>query len=251
MPNNNDKLSGRVALITGAAHRLGAAIARCLHAHGMNIVLHCRTSRAAADALEKKLNSDRGRSVVVVQGNLLNNTELTRIATESIKAWNRIDILINNASSFYETPLGSATEQQWDDLLGTNLKAPFFLTQALAGQLQQQQGCIVNITDIHAQRPLKTYPVYSVAKAGLAMLTKAMARELGPAVRCNAIAPGTILWPEGHMSEFVKEEIISRTALKRQGHPDDVARAVLFLIRDADYMTGEIITVDGGRSLGI
>ena len=165
--------------------------------------------------------------------------------------WGHLDVLINNASSFYPTAIGTVTEAQWEDLLGSNLKAPFFLAQAAAPALRAQRGCIVNIVDIHADRPLKSYPVYSIAKAGLVMLTKTLARELGPEVRVNAVAPGAILWPEqaNELDQAAKDEIIERTALKRQGHPLDVARAVRFLIRDAGYMSGQVLTVDGGRSL--
>ncbi len=251
MHDNVNPLAGKVALITGAARRIGAAIARCLHASGMNVVLHCRASRAAADALARELNALRAQSCAVVQGDLLDRDDRTLVPAEAVQAWGRLDVLVNNASTFHATPVGTVTDGQWDDLLGTNLKAPFFLSQALAGELRKRQGCIVNIVDIHAEHPLKSYPVYSIAKAGLAMLTKSLARELGPEVRVNGVAPGAILWPEHEMSEKARAQIIARTALKRQGQPDDIARAVRYLIRDADYITGEIITVDGGRSLSI
>lgn len=251
MHDNVNPLAGKAALITGAAHRIGAAIARRLHGGGMNVVLHCRASRAGADALAQELNAQRAQSCAVVQGDLLDANDRARVPAEAVRAWNRLDVLVNNASTFYATPLGTVTDSAWDDLLGTNLKAPFFLAQALAGELRQRRGGIINIVDIHAERPLKGYPVYSIAKAGLAMLTKALARELGPEIRVNGIAPGAILWPEHAMSAADRQQILARTALKRQGEPDDIARAVLFLVRDADYMTGEIIAVDGGRSLSI
>lgn len=251
MHTTERRYAGKVALITGAAQRIGAAIARCLHAEEMNIALHYRASRAAADALARELNDARPSSCVVVQGDLLDQRDLARVATEAAGAWGRLDVLVNNASTFYETPFGTATAAQWDDLLGANLKAPFFLAQALAEELRKQRGCIVNLVDIHAERPLKSYPVYSIAKAGLAMLTRSLARELGPHVRCNGVAPGAILWPEHELSDDARAQIIARTALKRQGHPDDIARAVRYLVCDADYVTGEIITVDGGRSLSI
>jgi pteridine reductase len=249
--DNVHPLTGKVALVTGAAHRIGAAIAGLLHRSGMNLVLHCRTSRAAADRLAQTLNQARAQSCVVVQGDLLDDRDLARVPAEAIQAWGQLDVLVNNASTFYPTPVGTITSAQWDALLGPNLKAPFFLAQAVADELGRQAGCIVNIVDIHATHPMKGYPVYSIAKAGLAMLTKTLARELGPAIRVNGVAPGAILWPEHEMSDASRQQIIARTALKRQGEPDDIARAVLFLVRDADYITGEIITVDGGRSLGI
>jgi pteridine reductase len=186
--------------------------------------------------------------VALLRGDLLSIASLDPLLAEAAAAWGRLDVLVNNASSFYPTPIASATEAQWDELLGSNLKAPFFLSQAAAPHLERSSGCIVNMADIYAERPLKAYPIYSVAKAGVVMLTKALARELAPAVRVNAIAPGAILWPED-MPEEMRKHIISRIALKREGRPEDIARAVLFLIRDADYVTGQVIAVDGGRSI--
>lgn len=247
--NNND-LNGKVVLITGAAHRIGAELVRQLHACGMNIALHYRRSASGADELAATLNQQRPNSVKLIQGDILNHDDLPRIVEEAAIAWQRLDVLINNASSFYSTPVGAATEAQWDDLIGTNLKAPFFLAQAAWPHLKRQQGCIVNIVDIHAQRPLKGYPIYSAAKAGLAMLTMSLARELGPEVRVNGVAPGAILWPEHELDADTKQQIVERTALKRQGSPQDIARTALFLIRDAGYISGQIISVDGGRSLG-
>ncbi|MEO6697314.1 MAG: pteridine reductase, partial [Gammaproteobacteria bacterium] len=193
-------------------------------------------------------NTLREGSVALLQGDLLDIAKLPKLVQQAIAVWGRLDVLINNASTFYPTPVGEVTEAQWDDLMGSNLKAPFFLAQAAAPALTAQQGCIINMADIHAERPLKGYPVYSAAKAGLVMLTKALARELGPAVRVNAVAPGPVLWP-ANMDEQTKQHIESRTALKRAGHPSDVARAILFLIRDAGYITGQVIAVDGGRSV--
>jgi len=215
----------------------------------MNVVLHYRSSKAAAHALQEELNGVRANSVVLIQADLHHTHKITSMVREAVKAWGRLDVVINNASSFYPTPVGSVSEQQWDDLMGSNLKAPFFLCQAAAEHLRTQHGCIVNLADIHADRPLKSYPVYSIGKAGLVMLTKAMARELGPEVRVNAVAPGAILWPDNDMDEVTKQRIVSRTTLKRKGDPGDIARAVLFLIRDAGYMSGQVLTVDGGRSL--
>jgi len=241
-------LTDKVVLITGAAHRIGATIARLLHAEGMRVVLHYRSSRAAAQALQQELTAQRPDSVMLVQADLLATAGLSTLVTEAVNAWGRLDVLVNNASTFYRTPLGTVTEEQWNDLMGTNLKAPFFLSQAAAPHLRARHGCIVNIVDIHADRPLKHFPVYSMAKAGLVMLTRALACELGPEVRVNAVAPGAILWPE-HLDEVTKQRIVSRTFLKRQGDPADIAKAVRFLIRDADYMSGQVLTVDGGRSL--
>lgn len=245
----NGSLSPRVALVTGAAHRIGARIAHTLHRAGADLVLHYRNSKQAADAIAQQLNGQRAGSVVLVQGDLNNTRRLSQIVDEAAAAWGRLDVLVNNASTFYSTPPGSVTEEQWQDLLGTNLRAPFFLSQAAAPFLRSTQGCIVNLADIHADRPLKNYPVYSIAKAGLVMLTKALAGELGPEIRVNAVAPGAILWPEHGLDEVTKQRIVSRTFLKRQGDPDDIAQAVLYLVRDAGYMTGQVLTLDGGRSL--
>ncbi len=242
-------LENKVVLITGAAHRIGAEIARQLHAVGMNIVLHYRSSSQSADALAESLNTMRPNSVKLAQGDLLNLNDLTRVAEEAAIHWQRLDVVINNASTFYPTEVGTATEDQWNDLMGTNLKAPFFLSQAVYPHLKQHNGCIVNIVDIHAQRPMKGFPIYSAAKAGLQMMTMSLARELGPEVRVNGVAPGAILWPEHEMDDETKQQILERTALKRQGSPQDIAKTVLFLIRDANYISGQIISVDGGRSL--
>jgi len=242
-------LSGKVVLITGGVHRLGAETARTLHALGANLVLHYRNSRDRALKLQAELHQRRKNSVILVQADLMDHSKLPFIVKDAVEGWGKLDVLINNASSFYSTPFGSVAEDQWEDLIGTNLKAPFFLSQAAAPHLQQQQGCIVNIADIHADRPLKRYPVYSIAKAGLVMLTKSLAYELGPEIRVNAIAPGAILWPETDIDEVTKQRIISRTFLKRRGDPSNIANAVVFLIRDAIYTTGHVLNVDGGRSL--
>ncbi len=249
MQDNIQPLADKVVLITGAAHRIGAALARGLHHQGMNVVIHYHTSRSAALALQHELNQQREGSVILIQADLTETSKISAIIKQAREAWGRLDVLINNASTFFPTETGTADERCWNDLIGTNLKAPFFLCQAAAPHLARWQGSIINIADIHALRPLKGYPIYSIAKAGLVMLTKAMACELGPNVRVNAIAPGAILWPEQELDEVAKQRIISRTFLKRQGSPDDVVRAVLYLIRDADYVSGEVITVDGGRSI--
>ena len=250
-PQNSagERLDAKAILITGAAHRIGAQIARTLHGLGANLILHYHSSRTGALALQNELNALRSNSVVLVQADLLDTSKLSALIKEAVAAWGRLDTLINNASSFYPTPIGQVNETHWNDLMGTNLKAPFFLSQAAAPHLTAHNGCIVNIVDIHADRPLKRYPVYSMAKAGLVMLTKSLAYELGPEVRVNAVAPGAILWPESQIDEVTKQRIISRTFLKRRGDPSDIAKAVLFLIRDAVYSTGHILNVDGGRSL--
>ncbi len=241
-------LDNKVVLITGAAHRIGAMTARTLHAKGMNLVLHYRSSDEAAKALRNELLSHRPDSVILIKADLHETRKLQKLVKAAAEHWGRLDVLINNASSFYSTKIGHVTETQWDDLIGSNLKAPFFLSQAAAPYLKAHNGCIVNIVDIHAERPLKAFPVYSMAKAGLVMMTKSLACELGPEVRVNAVAPGAILWPE-HLDEEGKEKIVSRTFLKRKGEPDDIAKAILYLVKDAGYMTGQILSVDGGRSL--
>ncbi|MCF6322832.1 MAG: pteridine reductase [Gammaproteobacteria bacterium] len=224
-------------------------MARALHHEGMNLALHYHTSHKEARALQSELNEVREESVVLIQADLLQTTKLAAVVKEATARWKRLDVVINNASTFYPTPIGTVTEDQWDNLMGTNLKAPFFLSQAAARHLRQQHGCIINIVDIHGERPLKQHPVYCTAKAGLVMLSKALARELGPEIRVNAIAPGAIMWPENGIDDVTKKRILSRTTLKRQGSPEDIARAALFLIRDAGYISGQTIAVDGGRSL--
>lgn len=241
-------MPNRTVLITGAAGRIGAAIARLLHADAMDIIIHYHRSAADAEALVQELNRARARSATTVQADLLEPGATARIIASAAAFNNRLDVLINSASSFYPTPVATTTEEQWHDLIGTNMKAPYFLAQHAAPHLRAQTGCIINITDIHGERPLRTYPVYSAAKAGLVMLTRALAKELAPAIRVNGIAPGAILWPET-LAQEVKDKILSRTALGFKGEPADIARAVKFLIADAGYMTGQILTIDGGRSL--
>jgi len=236
-------------LITGAAKRIGAACARLLHSEGYNIFLHYRTSSAEALQLCDELNAIRANSAKIKSADLLRLSELTALVEEAQQAWGGIDVLVNNASAFYATDVYETTEAQWDELLGSNLKAPFFLATALADSLSVRQGCIVNIIDIHAERGLKNYAVYSIAKAGLAAMTKILAKELGATIRVNGVAPGAILWSDHDLSESEKQEILQRVALGRRGEPNDIAKAVLFLIKEANYMTGQILTVDGGRSL--
>jgi pteridine reductase len=236
-------------LITGAARRIGAEVARTLHADGANLVLHYRSSRGEAESLRDELESRRGGSVTLLQADLSAMERIPPLVEDAAAVWGRLDVLINNASTFYPTPIGEITEAHWNDLFGTNLKAPLFLSQAAAPHLTRAEGVIINIVDIHAMRPLKGYPVYCAAKAGLWMLTQSLARELGPQVRVNGVAPGAILWPEDEANASAHEEIIERTALKREGSPRDIATTILFLIRDAHYVTGQVLPVDGGRTL--
>lgn len=244
-------LDNKVALVTGGARRIGAQVCRALHAEGMRLVLHYRSSKKAAHALQQELLADRPDSVMLMHGDILNVAKLRNLVHETVEAFGQLDVLINNASTFYPTPVGEADEQQWEDLLGTNLKAPFFLSQAAAPHLKAAKGCIINMADIHGERPLKNYSIYSIAKAGTIMMTKTLARELAPDVRVNAIAPGAIIWPERELDEMAKQRIVSRTPLKSSGDPEDISRAVLFLLRDATFTTGHVIPVCGGRSVMI
>ncbi len=249
MRNDSPKLDGKTALITGAARRIGAVIARRLHAEGMNIVLHYRKSEQDARALCDELNAVRRDSAVTAQAELANVADFDSLVKAALQ-WGRLDLLVNNASSFYPTPLGKVGESDWDELMTSNLKAPFFLSQAAAAPLRKSRGVIINMVDIHGRRPLREHTVYSTAKAGLVMLTLSLARELGPEVRVNGVAPGPILWPERGLDEATRRSILDKTALKRAGSPEDVAGAVVYLVRDADYVTGQILAVDGGRSIG-
>jgi pteridine reductase len=243
-------LRGKTALVTGAARRVGAVIARTLHAAGANLVLHYRSSADDATALARELNGLRPASAALAECDLLEIARLPALVDVAVAEFGGLDILVNNASSFYPTPLGDVTEMDWDDLIGTNLKAPLFLAQAAAPRLHEARGLIVNLTDIHGVKPLRRYPVYSIAKAGLIMLTRSLARELGPQVRVNAIAPGPVMWPEGGVDHALQDKITQRTALKRTGSAEDVARACLFFATDAPYVTGQVLAVDGGRSIG-
>ena len=242
-------LTDKVALITGGARRIGARVSDILHEQGMRLVIHYHSSEGAARALQQKLHERRPDTVLLVRGDLLSVAKIRNLVQETLGAFGRLDLLINNASTFYPTPLEDASEKQWEDLVGTNVKAPFFLAQAAAPHLRETEGCIINMADIHGERPLKNYPIYSTAKAGVVMLTKTLARELAPEVRVNAVAPGAILWPESDLDELTKQRIISRTPLKTSGDPDDIARAILFLVRDAGFITGQVVPVCGGRSI--
>ncbi len=247
---HEQSLAGRWVLITGAAKRIGATIATRLHGAGANIAIHYFASADAAEALSKQLNAKRSNSAITVQGDLRKIADLKRMTQEVINQTAGLYALINNASSFYPTPLGEVTEEQWDDLIGCNLKAPLFLSQALLPHLRKTMGIIINIVDVHSERPLKNHPVYGAAKAGLGMLTRSLAKDLGPEIRVNGISPGAILWPESGMPENIQDNIIQQIPLKRAGTPEDIAAAVLFLMRDAPYITGQILKVDGGRSIG-
>jgi pteridine reductase len=245
-----DALAGKTVLITGGARRVGACIARTLHGAGANVVIHYRGSAADAKALAKELNATRAKSVALAQADLLDVARHPALVETAVDAFGQLDVLVNNASSFYPTPVGKITESHWNDLLGTNLKAPLFLSQAAAAALQDTHGLILNLADIHGLRPLRNYTAYCIAKAGLIMLTKSLARELGPNVRVNAIAPGPVMWPEKGADTALKKKIVERTALKRSGSPEDVARTALFFCADASFITGQILAVDGGRSVG-
>jgi pteridine reductase len=240
-----------VALITGAARRVGAEIARRLHAAGYDLALHCRNSRAALDDLLAELEAARPRSTLALQADLAKVETLPDLVDAALERFGRLDALINNASTFEPTPLGSATPAQWDQLFASNARAPFFLAQAAAPALGNARGCIVNLVDIYAERPLARHPVYCMAKAALAMMTRALALDLAPLVRVNGIAPGAILWPEAGKTTLEQQTLLARVPLARAGSPQDVAAAVLWLLRDAPYVTGEIVRIDGGRSLGI
>jgi pteridine reductase len=244
-------LDGRSALVTGAAKRIGAVIARTLHGAGANVAIHYNRSAADADRLAAELNRKRAKSAFTVAADMRDIAAVERMAAQVLeRTGNRLDVLVNNASNFYPTPVGTITLEQWDDLFGSNLKAPLFLSQALVPALRAARGVIVNIVDVHSQRPLRDHPVYGPAKAGLAMLTRSLAKDLGPDIRVNGVSPGAILWPDEGMSDALRAAIIKQTALKRSGTPEDIAAAVLFLVRDAPYVTGQIIAVDGGRSVG-
>ena len=251
-PNHLERggLEGQWALVTGAAKRIGAVIVRTLHAAGANVAIHYFSSADAADQLAAELNGERPGSALTVGADIRSTAALERMASQVLEhTGGRLDVLVNNASTFYPTKLGTVTEEQWHDLIDSNLKAPLFLSQALLPALHAAHGVIVNIVDVHAQRPLRDHPVYGAAKAGVAMLTRSLAKDLGPEIRVNGVSPGAILWPDTGMSDALRAAIIKQTALKRSGEPEDVAAAVLFLVRDAPYVTGQIIAVDGGRSL--
>jgi pteridine reductase len=246
-------MQNKVALVTGGAKRVGAAIVKRLHHEGMTVMIHYHHSQAEAHALRDELNSLRNHSAEAAQADLLQIQDLPKLIEHTLKTFGRLDALVNNASTFQATPIGDINENNWNDLIGTNLKAPLFLSQAAASALRKNNGCIVNIIDIHSERPLKNYIVYSIAKSALLGLTRSLSIELGPAVRVNGVSPGVAAWPAdgGHFDAQEQERIVNQTSLKRAGTPDDMAGAVKFLVCDAMYVTGQIINVDGGRSVSL
>ena len=245
----NDKLEKWI-LITGAAKRVGAKMAEVLHSNGFNIVIHYNSSSESANNLSARLNQQRSGSSIIIGGNLTDDSAVESLIPSVVEQTGRLDVLINNASTFYPTPIENITLEDWDNLFGTNLKAPLFLSKHAAKYLKDSAGLIINIVDIHARKPLKNHPIYGPAKSGLAMLTKSLARDLAPSVRVNGIAPGMILWPENEPSESIKKSILDQIPLKRSGSPEDIANCALFLINNAPYITGQIIPIDGGRSIG-
>lgn len=249
MHERDESLTGKTLLITGAARRVGASIARVMHGAGANVVVHYRNSAHDAESLVAGLNGARAKSAVTVQADLLDLATLPTLVQAATDTFGGLDVLVNNASSFYPTKLGEITPQAFDDLIGTNLKLPLFLSQAAMPALRKTRGQIINIVDIHSLRPLRNYPVYCAAKAGLHMLTRSLARELGPDIRVNGISPGPVLWAEGQGDPVQREKIIERTILQRMGDPLDIARTALFLAAHAPFITGQILAVDGGRSV--
>ena len=243
-------LDGKVVLVTGAARRIGAAIVTRLHAEGARLAIHYRSSSADAEKLADALNAIRKDSAATFAADLCNTDALPRLVAEVVDWGYGLDVLVNNASTFYPTPVGTITERHWQDLVGSNLKAPLFLSQAAVPALRKSRGSIINLVDIHAQRPLRDHTVYGSAKAGLVMLTRALAKDLAPDIRVNGVAPGAILWPEDGMSDATRDTILRQVPLGRAGNPDDIAGCVLYLVRDAAYVTGQVIAVDGGRSIG-
>lgn len=251
IPATTETGTSKVALITGGSKRIGAATTTLLHEAGYNVIIHYRSSQRAADEFAEQLNARRKDSAKTICADLDDATSYDRLIDDAARCWGRLDVLVNNASSFYPTPVGSITLDDWDKLVNSNLKAPLFLAQAAATHLEKTSGNIINMIDVHGQRPMKEHTVYCAAKAGLSMLTMSLAKELGPGIRVNGVAPGAILWPENDMPDDTKTLILERTALKRAGDPLDIAKTILFLVRDADYITGQVIAVDGGRSIHI
>ena len=249
MKDSDGSLTGKTVLITGGARRVGATIARTLHGAGANVVVHYRNSAPDAEKLKAELNGARASSAATFQCDLLDMDKLSELSGYAVGRFGSLDILVNNASSFYPTPMGKITEAHFDDLIGTNLKAPLFLSQTTAPALRKSRGQIINIVDIHAMRPLRDYTTYCVAKAGLHMLTRSLAKELGPEIRVNGISPGPVMWPEHGGDEAARQKIIQRTILQKMGTPEDIARTALFLAASAPFITGQILAVDGGRSV--
>jgi len=247
--DSDGSLTGKTVLITGGARRVGATIARTMHGAGANVVVHYRNSAPDAEKLKAELNGARASSAATFQCDLLDMDKLSELSGYAVGRFGSLDILVNNASSFYPTPMGKITEAHFDDLIGTNLKAPLFLSQTTAPALRKSRGQIINIVDIHAMRPLRDYTTYCVAKAGLHMLTRSLAKELGPEIRVNGISPGPVMWPEHGGDEAARQKIIQRTILQKMGTPEDIARTALFLAASAPFITGQILAVDGGRSV--
>ncbi len=237
------------ALITGAARRIGACIARQLHHQGYDLILHYRTSATEANTLSQELNAQRADSCTCLKADLNDMQAVEELATQ-VRQQGRLDLLVNNASSFFPTPVDTAAQDDWDLLINSNLRGPFFLSRALAPLLTESQGCIINLVDVHADRGLKGYPIYSIAKAGVKMMTTSLARELAPEVRVNGVSPGAILWPEAdaELDHEARQAILSKVPLERTGRPEDIAEAVAFLA-SAGYITGQVLAVDGGRSI--
>lgn len=252
-PEETTQHSSNVALITGGAKRVGAAITQQLHSHGYRVMIHYRSSQQEAEILKDKLNDIRPDSAATVQADLLDIAHLPNLIKTTTDTFGHLNVLVNNASTYYATQLDDINEEHWLDLVGSNLKAPLFLSKAAADQLKATKGCIINITDMHIERPKKGYIIYSVAKAGLVTLTKSLAHELSPNVRVNAVAPGPVQWPENNVEfdEAYRKRVINQTMLKRTGTPEDIAKAVNFLVNDAPFVTGHILAVDGGRSLNL
>ena len=247
------KSNRKIALVTGGAKRIGQAICKLLHESGIDLMIHYRHSADEARKLQEDLNKIRKDSASIIQADLVNMKLLPSLVEQTINTYGRLDILINNASSYYPTEIGKMNEKNWNDLIGSNLKAPLFLSQLAANQLIKNKGCIINITDTNIDKPKKNYIIYSIAKSGLTTLTKSLAQELSPDVRVNAVAPGPVLWPENNeeFNDIYKQRVISQTLLKKIGTPEDVAMAVKFLVLDAPFITGHILAVDGGRSLSL
>ena len=249
MKDRDVSLAGKTVLITGGARRVGAAIGRTLHGAGANLVVHYRKSANEVAELADALNGSRAKSVVTFQADLLDLGKLPALVEFAVRSFGSLDVLVNNASTFYPTKIGELTPAAWDDLMGTNLKVPLFLAQAAAPELKKSSGLILNIVDIHALRPLRNYTVYCAAKAGLHMVTRSLAKELGPEVRVNGISPGPVLWPEHDGDSATRAKIIQRTILQKMGTPEDIARTALFFAAQAPFITGQILAVDGGRSV--
>jgi pteridine reductase len=246
---SHDSLTGKTVLITGGARRVGAAIARELHSAGANLAIHFRNSARDAATLAAELNDARAKSAATIRADLLDIGNLGALVEFTLRHFGALDVLVNNASTFYPTKIGEITPAAWDDLMGTNVKVPLFLSQAAAPALRKSRGLILNIVDIHALRPLRDYPVYCAAKAALQMITRSLAKELGPEIRVNGISPGPVLWPEGQSDEAARAKIVERTVLKRMGTPEDIARTALFFAASAPFVTGQVLAVDGGRSV--